>query len=187
MSSRFSLFVCATPASHPPCFSLLRDSPSPFTDPIYRQIPPIRAKSRPHSNKRCSGNINVIHFIRKMSSFLHFDHVRDAVIHTAQLFKFKTDQANDLKLIEKLNKVFCCLMSAPQPTVDLLIGLFQDTHAFLRGHVMMPYAHGFLNHRVTMNDHDIFSFQMTRRSQKKNPLPLPSPRGAANEINIYAQ
>ncbi len=122
-----------------------------------------------------------------MSSFPHFDHVRDVVIHTAQLFKFKTDQANDLKLIEKLNKVFCCLMSAPQPTVDLLIGLFDDfrislpflivTHAFSCGQVAMPYANGFLTDHVIMSGHAMFHIADDEKKPEEKPVAAAKSKG----------
>ena len=93
-----------------------------ITDPIYRQVPTGRAKGRPHSNKRRPGSVSIGLFVRPKSRRSDRD-LLFAIFHTAQLFKFKTDQANDMKLIEKLNKIFCCIMSAPQPSVDLLIGL----------------------------------------------------------------
>jgi hypothetical protein len=37
-----------------------------------------------------------------------------------QIYKFKTDQANELKYVERLNQAFFRLMSSSHPTVDLV-------------------------------------------------------------------
>ena len=37
-----------------------------------------------------------------------------------QTYKFKTDQADDINYVDKLNQAFVRLMSAPVPSVDLL-------------------------------------------------------------------
>ena len=39
-----------------------------------------------------------------------------------QTYKFKTDQADDINYVDKLNQAFVRLMSAPVPSVDLLQG-----------------------------------------------------------------
>ncbi len=42
------------------------------------------------------------------------------VIWFLQVYKFKTDQANELKYVERLNQAFFRLMSSSHPTADLV-------------------------------------------------------------------
>ena len=159
-------------------------------DPVYRQVPTGRAKGRPHSNKRRPGSVTIGLFVLQKSRFSHRSHVGDLpFFRTAQLFKFKTDQANDMKLIEKLNKAFCCLMSAPQPTVDLLIGLLFTSlpksialfliaiHAFSHGQVTTPYANGVFTDHVTINDHDIFHIADDEKKPEEKPVAAAKSKG----------